>query len=154
MDINHRRARLINAISPGALLAQVERDAVEAAERHSIPLCWQESTDEGREGYFRVSAQIPLGEVTFDQLLNGNSGYRAQYYLSPEEGVLFNRDVLAALAPAIEESYRKRPLRVPIEHVRRSLNAPHAKIWVFNEIQAFDEAACMRRDQSTSLGRQ
>lgn len=114
---------------------------MQAAAQLSIPLCWQESTDEGRTGYFRLHAQVPLSDTTFDQLFNGNSGYRAQYYLSPEEGILFNRDVLEALLPALEESYEKQPIAPPLEHVRLSLLAPHAKIWVFNELQAFDEAA-------------
>jgi hypothetical protein len=82
-----------------------------------------------------------LTESVFDQLFNGNSGYRAQYYLTPEEGILFNHDVIGALLASIEASYRRQPLRVPLKLVRRSLQAPHAKIWVFNEIPAFDAAA-------------
>lgn len=140
-DLDSRRARLVDGIGPEELLHCIAADAQASAERRAIPLCWQESTDEGRAGYFRLSAQVPLTESTFDQLFNGNSGYRAQYYLSPEEGILFNHDVIGALLPSVEASYRHQPLRVPLEFVQRSLQAPHAKIWVFNEIPAFDSAA-------------
>lgn len=139
-DLDDRRQRLLDAVTPPALLAKVAADAMEAAESSSIRLCWQESTDEGRKGYFRLLAQVPLTEATFDQLFNGNAGYRAQYYLSPEEGVLFNREVLEALEPAIVETYNKEPMAAPLDQVRSSLLAPHAKIWVFNELQAFDQA--------------
>jgi hypothetical protein len=140
-DLDSRRARLIDAIRPEGLLHCIAADAQAAAEHRAVPLCWQESTDEGRAGYFRLSAQVPLTESTFDQFFNGNSGYRAQYYLSPEEGILYNHDAIGALLPSIEASYQHQPLRVPLEFVQRSLQAPHAKIWVFNEIPAFDSAA-------------
>lgn len=140
-DLDDRRGRLVDGIRPEELLHCVAAEAHEAAENRSIPLCWQESTDDGREGYFRLSAQVPLKESTFDQLFNGNSGYRAQYYLSPEEGILYNRDVIEAIAPSIEVSYWAQRLRVPFEFLQRSLTGPHAKIWVFNEKPAFDLAA-------------
>ena len=140
-DLATRRERLIDAVAPGALLECLAAEAMGAATQLAIPLCWQESTDEGRHGYFRLLAQVPLSEVTFDQFFNGNAGYRAQYYLSPEEGILFNRDALGGLQPAIEEAYRRHQITPPFDHVRQSLLAPHAKIWVFNELQAFDQAA-------------
>ena len=139
-DLESRRARLVDGVHPEDLLKRVAADAHAAAQSRSIPLCWQESSDEGREGYFRLSSQFPLTESTFDQLFNGNSGYRAQYYLSPEEGILYNHDVIQAILPSIATSYQAQPLRVPIEFVERSLTAPHAKIWVFNEVPAFDAA--------------
>ena len=140
-DLTTRRERLIDAVAPDALLEHLAAEGIEAATHLAITLCWQESTDEGRRGYFRLLAQIPLSEVTFDQFFNGNAGYRAQYYLSPEEGILFNRDALGALLPAIEEAYGRRPIAPPLDHVRQSLLAPHAKIWVFSELQAFEQAA-------------
>lgn len=141
VQLDSRRNRLIDAMGPEALLAQVAADAIEAADSRSIQLCWQESTDADQAGYYRICAQVSLAEATFDQLFNGNSGYRAQYYLSPEEGILYNRDVISALLPAVKASYERQPLRVPFERIQSSLDAPHSKIWVFNEIPAFDSAA-------------
>jgi hypothetical protein len=78
--------------------------------------------------------------MTLDQLFNGRSGYRAQYYLSPEEGILYNRDILEGLVPAIKRAYDKQPLEVAFNLIEQSLRAPHSKIWVFEERAAFDEA--------------
>lgn len=139
--LDARRDRLIDAVSPETLLERVANEAAAAADSRAIQLCWEESTDTDRIGYFRVSIQIPLTEATFDQLFNGSTGYRAQYYLSPEEGILYNRDILQSLLPAIRASYSKQPLRVALELVEQSIDAPHAKIWIFSEIPAFDFAS-------------
>jgi hypothetical protein len=101
-------------------------------------LAWKESSE--RAGYFRIVTEIPLTETTFDQLFNGRSGYRAQYYLSPEEGILFNYSLLQALVPVLKVTYSKQPLNVSFDLIERSVLTPHAKVWVFNEQPAFDEA--------------
>jgi hypothetical protein len=44
-----------------------------------------------KPGYFRASVKIPLSARLFDQFLNGNSGYRAQYFIGIENGERFNR---------------------------------------------------------------
>lgn len=133
-----RHDRLLDAVSPRDLLKQVITEAESAASNRTIHLCWQES--DALPGYHRLSAQIPLSETTFDQLFNGNSGYRAQYYLSPEEGILFNRDILQNLLPVIR-AYNAKRLCVPIEHHERSILAPHAKIWIYDDKSAFNEAS-------------
>jgi hypothetical protein len=135
---SERRARLLQPLDPVALLNQVAVDAQSAAAGGTIKLQWQRSDD--FPGYSRLVAKVPLKEETFDQLFNGRSGYRAQYYLSPEEGVLYNRDLLAILLPALMQALIAAPLGVDEVLVRRSLAGPHAKVWVFEEKQAFDEA--------------
>jgi hypothetical protein len=134
----HRRARLLQPPAPIALLSEVSDQGKSAAREGEIKLAWREADD--FPGYWRLVAKVPLKEETFDQLLNGRSGYRAQYYLSPEEGVLFNYDVLSALAPALEQAFLGASLNVDWQLVRRSLAGPHAKVWVFEEKKAFDEA--------------
>jgi hypothetical protein len=136
--LGERRPRLLEAPKPEDLLRHVVAEAEEASRRGSIRLAWQESCC--RPGYFRLVAQVPLSEVTFDQLFNGRSGYRAQYYISPEEGILYNRDILDGLIPAIKAAYRKQPLDVRFDLIEQSVRAPHSKIWVFEEEAAFDEA--------------
>ena len=43
--------------------------------------------------------------------------------------------------PAMRKAYEMRPIAPRLDQILRSLVAPHAKIWVFNELQAFDQAA-------------
>ncbi|MGA8049078.1 MAG: hypothetical protein WCA09_02745 [Burkholderiales bacterium] len=133
------RPDLIRGLEPGQLLDAVAQDADRAASRDEVKLEWQESYDS--PGHYRLVAQIPLTPTVFDQLFNGRSGYRAQFYLSPEEGVLYNRDLLDRLCRPVEVSFYRRPLPTDLGLVLQSLRAPHAKLWVYREKAAFDEAA-------------
>jgi hypothetical protein len=137
--LRERRERLLDVPQPEHLLSRLITESEEAARRGLVALEWQESCE--RPGYFRLVAQIPLTETTFDQVFNGRSGYRAHYYLSPEEGVLYNRDILDGLVPAIETAYGQRSLTIEFGLVEKSMRAPHSKMWVFQERAAFDDAA-------------
>ena len=134
-----RRLRLLEVPEPEDLLRRVIDESKQASENGSIRLEWKESSE--RRGYFRLVAQILLSETTFDQFFNGRSGYRAQYYLSPEEGILFNRDILQALLPVLAVAHSKAHLSVNFDLIGTSLLAPHAKVWVFEEQAAFNDAA-------------
>ncbi len=101
--LNHRRERLLDVPTPHDLVDQLLAVGASASDDGLTRLSWKESDD--RPGYFRLVAQVPLTEVIFDQLFNGRSGYRAQYYLSPEEGVLYNRDILEAVVSIIRTAY-------------------------------------------------
>lgn len=134
-----RRNRLLNVPTPTELGQQLRSVAESAAKNNRVKLVCKEAKD--ARGYFRIEAQIPLTEQIFDQLFNGRSGYRAQYYLSPEEGVLYNHYLLRNLVNALQVSYNHSPLPdATFEQVTASIFAPHAKIWVFDERPAFDEA--------------
>jgi len=135
--LGERRERLLDVPQPESLLNHLIIESEDAARAGRITLRWEDSTD--RPGYFRLVAQIPLNE-TLDQFFNGRSGYRAQYYLSPEEGILYNRDTLDRLVPAIATAYEQQPLKIDWKLVEESVRAPHAKVWVFQETVAFDEA--------------
>jgi len=138
-EIASRHARLHDVPSPDLLLAKIIEEASYAAEHGLIRLSWQEADE--CHGFFRLIAEIPLKEdTTFDQFFNGRSGYRAQYYLSPEEGVRYNRDVLEGLKMPLIRAYKGQPLAVPLEIVLRTIDAPHAKLWVFDETVAFDSS--------------
>ena len=63
-------------------------------------LRWQPCDDMPEFGRLQTEFQLP--EVLFDQFVNGRSGYRAQYFLSPEEGVLFNHDLMHGLDAVIQ----------------------------------------------------
>lgn len=134
-----RHVRLQHAPPADVLLAKVIKEASQAAESGLIRLRWQEADE--RQGFFRLLAQIPLEEeTTFDQFFNGRSGYRAQYYLSPEEGVLYNRDVLQGFREALRTAYFQQPLTEPLDTVLRTIDCPHAKLWVFDELAAFNSS--------------
>jgi len=89
---DERRGRLLAGSGPAELLDRVLSEAQVALSASLVKADWCESTE--RPGYFRVVAQVPLSAATFDEFINGRSGYRAQCYLSPEEGLLFNRVAL------------------------------------------------------------
>jgi len=101
-------------------------------------LNWEESKE--RAGYYRLRSQVRLGEDTFDQLFNGRCGYRAQYYLSPEEGVIFNREIIRALSDAVHVAYKIAQPDYDLQILDYSLFAPHSKIWIHKDTAAFNDA--------------
>ncbi|MEZ5593561.1 MAG: hypothetical protein R3F53_23790 [Gammaproteobacteria bacterium] len=137
-SLGERIERLLNVPTPMDLVQSMVTQGLAAAERKEVRLCWQEACES--PGYFRLIAYIPLSEEVFDQLFNGRSGYRAQYYLSPEEGVLFNRLLLDALVPIIRRAYDSNEIEAELNALESSLAAPHAKLWVYDEKSAFDAA--------------
>jgi hypothetical protein len=134
-----RRTRLMNPPACDDLLRRLIGEANAAALSGCIHLDWKECEDHPGE-FAQVVARVPLTEETFDQLFNGRSGYRAQYYLSPEEGVLFNRDILEGLVTAVSDAYSRKRINVSFELIEKSMRAPHAKMWIFDECLAFDQA--------------
>lgn len=146
-EISPRHSRLLDVPRPEKLLEKIIDEASCSAKFGRICLCWQEADE--CSGYFRLIAQIPLcRESTFDQFFNGRSGYRAQYYLSPEEGVLYNWDVLQGLKEILRITYHQHPLPEPLEVVLQTIDSPHAKVWIHNETEAFqDSPACSLNPQ-------
>lgn len=134
-----RRLRLLDPPACAGLLHQIADESADAAGDGRVHLYWKDCSDHPGV-YGQLVAQIPLTEATFDQLFNGRSGYRAQYYLSPEEGVLFNRDILQAVLPAVSQAYTREPINASFSLLEKSLLAPHAKIWIFDERASFDAA--------------
>jgi hypothetical protein len=136
---DERRGGLLAGSSPAELLERVLSEAQAALNASSVKADWCESTD--RPGYFRVVVQVPLSAATFDEFINGRSGYRAQYYLSPEEGLLYNRAALNLLTDVVLVASESQIANAAPNLVGESLAAPHAKIWVFEEKAAFNDAA-------------
>jgi hypothetical protein len=139
LDDVERRRRLVDVPSPDAVLESVLSEASERARAGHASLEWEDSGE--MPGHSRIRGQFPISRFTFDVFFNGRSGYRAQYYLSPEEGILFNRRVVEGLMEATRIAYDRSPLEVTLERIERSLFAPHAKVWVYREREAFDAAA-------------
>ena len=136
-----RREYLLNAPSPHDLVQSVALNAMNTARDGHMKLRWQPATDQSApSGHGRLHTEFSVEKETFDQLFNGRSGYRAQYYLSPEEGILFNQDLLNALTPAVELSFAEYPQGESLTTMLRSLSGPHSKIWIADERRAFDES--------------
>jgi len=124
-----RRQRLLHPPSAEDICKSVITEAVQAARQGQIVLDWKKACD--KPGYFRVRAQFPVSETTYDILFNGRSGYRAQYYLSPEEGIIYNRQIIDGLLSPIRIAYDRKPHETSFDLIERSLRTPHAKIWVY-----------------------
>lgn len=140
LNDDDRRERLLRGVSAGELLDRLAAAASQARQNNQIILEWQPATDkEAPADTFRVITQIPVEEAFFDELFNGRCGYRAQYYLSPEEGETFNRRVIEALEPMVVTA-DSAVLGVSRDLIRRSLLGPYSKIWAFDEQAAFDAA--------------
>lgn len=137
-EIASRHVRLLDVPSPEALLSEVLREANEAAHLGRVSPILQESTV--MPGFFRLEAIIPLSDQIFDQFFNGRSGYRAQYYLSPEEGILFNRDVVQGLKEPLLVACAGQPLQVDLDLIITSVDGPHSKVWVPGNPSAFSTA--------------
>jgi hypothetical protein len=119
-----RRAALESAGSFGALVEQVAADATNIRARA------ESGRDEGLTDCVQPLFNIDLAR-TGDALFNGPFGYRAQYWLGPEQGLAANATLLAALAPklltALETSTDEELSKID---VCAALSAASAKIWI------------------------
>ena len=115
---------------PAELLTAVIGEAMRVANEGRILLRWCPSRD--WPGCYRIVAKIPITNLLFDQLFNGRSGYRAQYYISVEDGHKYNRAIVDGLTPAIQEA----PARLSGDFqlswhlVEQSLRGRSSKIWM------------------------
>jgi hypothetical protein len=92
---------------------------------------------QSNSNYERFSATVRLSETTFDILMNGRSGYRAQFYVGLEIGRRFNRLLIDSMLPSLERAWETNrddtgdwPLAL------RSLTHDTAKIWAEMDISA------------------
>ncbi|TIQ44614.1 hypothetical protein [Mesorhizobium sp.] len=133
-----RARRLLNPLTAEDLLASILAEIDRAVRDRNFELDWETACE--RPGFWRFTAKFPVAEATFDQLFNGRSGYRAQYYLSPEEGLLFNRKIIESLEDTIHRASSVKPISVGFDLIVHSLRMAHAKIWIADERAAFDDA--------------
>src|SRR5215218_1359089 len=90
-----RAAKLMSPLNGEDLIQLIGNEARQAAVHGQATWRWQEGQE--MAGCGRAVASFPLRQDTFDALFNGRSGYRAQYYLSCDEGTHFNSTLIAAL---------------------------------------------------------
>ena len=128
-----RRDRLLEQVDPEALIEKIQS---EASNSHSIDCQWEVASNCPEIGFGRFKGIMPISDAIYDQFFNGISGIRAQYYLSVEEGVLFNRVLVDALVPIM----LRKCLNICRERVIFSLNGQQAKIWIDDDNKAFGSA--------------
>jgi hypothetical protein len=80
-------------------------------------------------GYHRVAIEIPVGAKLADQLLNGNTGYRAHYSVSVSSGEQFNKLLVSAIAPLVEIEESLYSDKFSRHFCRASLQGSHSKFW-------------------------
>jgi hypothetical protein len=144
LEDRERRARLLNPRAPGELLAAAVGEAARASRDGTITLNWEPSRD--WPGCYRIVGKIPVSKLLFDELFNGRSGYRAQYYLSVEEGERYNRAIVDGLTPAVQELHgRLIGCDGPSKPLAQSLGGGSSKIWMPEDEEVLKEAPAALR---------
>jgi len=136
MRDSNRMRRLLHPPDCEFLVASVARYAQE--NDGDIQFCWETAVE--NTGYQRIVAEIPVKIETFDTLFNGRTGYRAQYYLSAEQGAEFNRTLVKALIEPITRTLKMVRFAVPLEIARASMLGRWSKIWVARDGAVFSAA--------------
>jgi hypothetical protein len=136
MRDSNRMRRLLHPPDCEFLVASVARHAQE--NDGDIHFCWETAAE--NTGYQRIIAEIPVKIETFDALFNGRTGYRAQYYLSPEQGAECNRTLVKALIEPITRTLKMIGFAVPLEIARASMLGRWSRIWVARDGEVFSAA--------------
>jgi hypothetical protein len=122
-----RAARLLDPPSGEELISAVAAQALEAAIQGRSSWSWQHG--KVMAGCGRAIGSFPLYADTFDALFNGRSGYRAQYYLSCQEGIEFNARLISALQKPLRLACERAPTDL-VASLQHSFEGPYSKIWV------------------------
>ncbi|UGY20365.1 hypothetical protein WDM22_34370 [Bradyrhizobium septentrionale] len=125
-----RAARLSHPVGAEELIRDVAAEA-ETAAREGLA-CWHWQQGEEMIGCRRSVATFPLDRDTFDALFNSRGGYRAQYYLSCEEGIQFNNEIIKQLRRPLALTCQKLSLD-EFALLERSFVGPFSKIWVLGD---------------------
>ena len=134
VDPDRRDALVGHAPPADELLQRFADEALAAAEQGRIELQWIEACDPNAPGHFRIEATVPLSAELNDLFFNGRTGYRAAYWVSVFDGMLFNIAALRAAEPAIRRTYERGPVAmseetVSWETVCTTLLGEHSKLW-------------------------
>lgn len=86
------------------------------------------------EFFFTISAE------TLDLFFNSSQGYRAQYYLDPQQSIECNRFLVDMVkGRLIEAAMQSNQNRMTIEQIRKSLEYRSAKIWIHENSSTLDQ---------------
>jgi hypothetical protein len=91
--IEPTRANWLRSAPTADQLAVAVLAALEAAiAGNEVRICMEQSGSNSQD--LRVTIQFHVGEVLFDQFLNSNSGYRAEYHRGWQRGLSYNERIL------------------------------------------------------------
>ena len=125
-DQHVRRALLMAEHTNEQLISMVVSDVASAVTAGTVRPTFE--TSRRWSIHRRFAAVIRLDKVTFDILMNGRSGYRAQFYVALEQGRRFNRRVIDSLMPPLKLAWEGTN-EEPWNEALRSLQDSSAKIW-------------------------
>lgn len=123
IDTNRSERLLTCAPNPYDLIDCIIETAT-VADGPTCEPCYDEDN-----GFYRYRATFNLSEELVDQFFNGRSGYRAQYYLSPESGDTFNRLCVEGLVLTIRGSTSEEMLS-NWSAIEKSLLGKDSKVWI------------------------
>jgi hypothetical protein len=90
-----------------------------------------------RSGFERIEAVVSLTPETFDLLFNGRMGYRAQYYVSLNDGRRFNRLLINGLVDVLKRAYEMTKPEWDWATAEQSLRQKDSKLWPHLDDDAF-----------------
>ena len=141
---NVPEARRIALASAGSFAAVVEQVASDAT---NIRLRVESGRAKGLTDCIQPLFNLDLPQ-TGDALFNGPFGYRAQYWLSPEQGLSANAALLAALTPkllgSLDACTDQALSRIDI---CAAISAASAKIWIREALFVADQKADLDVDR-------
>ena len=114
--------------APLEIIRAVAAEACQAISKYAV-LPEEREPCGDRDGYFRVSVEIPLSQTLFDQLMNGRTGYRAHYSAGVDVGEDFNRCLIEAVAPIVVNAESLYADRFDRTFCERSLLGDFSKLW-------------------------
>jgi hypothetical protein len=122
------------AILTGALSFD---DVVEMIYRATISgYLFERASSTRLKGLRRASFLLEVPQETYDLFFNSLFGYRAQYAISPESGMLANRKLIDRLAGRLIE-YASSHESASAHDMTTSLAATDAKVWILeSEVEA------------------
>lgn len=121
------------SITPYDILERLKEETTcEIRKFNVLPEDLEDCND--KPGYYRVSVNIPLSQELYDQLMNGSSGYRAQYFLGIRNGEKFNRLLVDSIAPIIVNSESLYNNKIDRDTFQKSLCGRFSKFWFSKEI--------------------
>ena len=94
-----RRKRLLRSTGFEKIIKQI----ITQTAKNVQPLFHKRSAYRNKTGFYRIKVCINISPVLVDLFHNSRCGYRAQYYLSEENGECANRYTIMSLMPILEE---------------------------------------------------
>jgi hypothetical protein len=135
-ELSSDRIKMLSGCPPYSEIIRMITERID-----TITFCFDEGRYEPVTGALRPLFYIKVGQELVDLFYNGVRGYRAQYYLSPENGEDANRYAIQQIEPKLLETARNANwcapdpncsdnlLHMDEAEIFASLRFPSAKIW-------------------------